>query len=84
MAQFLEHGRAVYSVLVRVVDDDQDMAFMHVTQLHCSPHRFDDVAAFEHEAVEVLLESFIEELNGILTKAEALAKVGAAGRMSVL
>lgn len=64
---------AIEKALKEVLDCDEDMACMYLTRLEEDPDIFDDpdFSTF-HEEVELLLESYLQDIRGLGARAERL------------
>lgn len=67
---FCGHSRKVQHVLQSVLDEDEDMAGMYLTEMQKNP----DVVRnpMDHDEAEMLLESYLQVLDDLTSKAELL------------
>jgi magnesium transporter len=64
---------AIEKALKEVLDCDEDMACMYLTRLQEDPDTFDDPDfTMFHEEVELLLESYLQDIRGLGARAERL------------
>ena len=64
---------AIEKALKEVLDCDEDMACMYLTRLEEDPDAFDDPDFnLFHEEVELLLESYLQDIRGLGARAERL------------
>ena len=57
-------------VLTELLDEDEDMANMYLTEKYRSPYK--SRPALDHDEVEVLLEAYMQQVDDLLRKTEAL------------
>lgn len=67
---FCGRSRKVQHVLQTVLDEDEDMAGMYLTEMHKNP----DVVRnpIDHDEAEMLLESYLQVVDDLTSKAELL------------
>ena len=74
VGEFAGRVGAMHALLVRMIDDEHDLAYMHLTELHEHPDMFEHVEEFEHEDAETLLESVIAEVGRLARQAHELTQ----------
>ena len=74
VAQFDSRIIGIQSALNRVLDDDQDLCLMHITKFWREPELFQDLERFEHDDAEVLLETYLQDVNRLVRQVRLLRK----------
>lgn len=67
---FYARARKVQHAIQAVLDEDEDMADMYLTELHRRPQRMRNPLA--HDEAETLLETHLQTVDDLTTKAELL------------
>jgi magnesium transporter len=67
---FLSRAHNVRDILEKLLDEDEDMANMYLTEKHRSPNVSRDVG--EHDQVEMLLEAYMQVIDELVNRADLL------------
>lgn len=54
--------------LNEILEEDEDMAMMHLTALRDNIHLLDDLQSFDVEDIEILLEAYLQDLQGVCNR----------------
>jgi hypothetical protein len=68
--QFLSRAHSVRDILEKLLDEDEDMANMYLSEKHRSPHISRDVG--DHDQVEMLLEAYMQVIDELVNRADLL------------
>jgi Mg2+ and Co2+ transporter CorA len=68
--QFLARAHSVRDILEKILDEDEDMANMYLTEKHASPSQSRNVE--NHDEVEMLLEAYMQVIDELVNRADLL------------
>lgn len=69
--QFHSRATIVQDILEKVLDEDEDMANMYLTEKHTSPKRARTVT--DHDEVEMLLEAYLQHVDDLVNQSTLLS-----------
>eukprot|EP00188_Purpureofilum_apyrenoidigerum_P004579 Plantae.Rhodophyta-Purpureofilum_apyrenoidigerum.ctg5275.p1 GENE.Plantae.Rhodophyta-Purpureofilum_apyrenoidigerum.ctg5275~~Plantae.Rhodophyta-Purpureofilum_apyrenoidigerum.ctg5275.p1 ORF type:complete len:420 (-),score=81.29 Plantae.Rhodophyta-Purpureofilum_apyrenoidigerum.ctg5275:218-1477(-) len=70
LSHFLSRAQAVHGVLTDLLEEDEDMANMYLTEKHRNPGVIRN--SLDHEEAEMLLESYLQIMDDLTNKAKLL------------
>jgi Mg2+ and Co2+ transporter CorA len=68
--QFLARAHSVRDILEKILDEDEDMANMYLTEKHALPAQSRNVES--HDEVEMLLEAYMQVIDELVNRADLL------------
>jgi magnesium transporter len=68
--QFLARAHSVRDILDKLLDEDEDMANMYLSEKHASPSQSRNVE--NHDEVEMLLEAYMQVIDELVNRADLL------------
>uniref|UniRef100_K3WKP9 Magnesium transporter n=1 Tax=Globisporangium ultimum (strain ATCC 200006 / CBS 805.95 / DAOM BR144) TaxID=431595 RepID=K3WKP9_GLOUD len=69
---FASQVEGIRRALLSILDNEEDLRLLYLTPLHANPESFYCTAAFDPEVAEVILESYLQEVQTIRTKVKLL------------
>jgi len=70
LSHFISRACKVHDVITHLLEDDEDMANLYLTEKHRSPWVIRD--SLDHEEAEMILESYLQIMDDLTTKAKLL------------
>lgn len=71
LSNLRSRATAVHDILEKVLDEDEDMANMYLTEKHTHPERARSVG--DHDEVEMLLEAYLQSVDELVNQSTLLS-----------